>query len=143
MRPEEIKEFLSDILPAVDFNSDFLFTELDSLGVTTIMYALSEKYGIVLEAEDATPKNFKNIESITWMVRSKMYMLNKIKQFAASMPDHLAMVCGEESMTYSQFWEAIQKKAEELKAEGLQPHRAYVYRTNQDMGFLVTYCAIH
>ena len=33
---ENIRELLEDALPLVDFDSDFLFSELDSLGVTTI-----------------------------------------------------------------------------------------------------------
>ena len=36
MKTEEIKLLLEDVLPAVDFNADFLFTELDSLGIATI-----------------------------------------------------------------------------------------------------------
>ena len=34
---EKIKKMLEDALPLVDFDSDFLFSELDSLGVTTIL----------------------------------------------------------------------------------------------------------
>ena len=43
---EHIKELLEDALPLVDFDSDFLFSELDSLGVTTILMVLSDAYGI-------------------------------------------------------------------------------------------------
>lgn len=46
---------MEDALPLVDFDSDFLFSELDSLGVTTILMILSDAYGIRLEATDATP----------------------------------------------------------------------------------------
>ena len=143
MSTEEIKLLLSDVLPAVDFDSDFLFSELDSLGVTTILYVLSEKYGIMLDAQDVTPKNFKSVESIAKMVLTKMSMENKIKQFAKTTPDKVAVICGEDSMTYSQLWDAIVQKAEALKAEGLKPHCAHVFRTNQDISFLVTYCAVH
>ena len=61
MRTEEFKSVLTDVLPAVDFDADFLFTELDSLGVATILFVLSQKYHVLLDAEDVTPKNFKNI----------------------------------------------------------------------------------
>ena len=64
MKSEEIKALLSDLLPAVDFNSDFLFAELDSLGITTILFALAGKYDILLGPEDITPRNFKNIEAV-------------------------------------------------------------------------------
>lgn len=56
----------------VDFDSDFLFRELDSLGVTTILMSLSDKYGIKLEALDATPRNLKTLDSIVAMVQRKL-----------------------------------------------------------------------
>ena len=43
---ERIKELLEDMLPLVDLESDFLFSDLDSLGVTTILMTLSAEYGI-------------------------------------------------------------------------------------------------
>ena len=56
----------------VNLESDFLFSELDSLGVTTILMLLSEEYGIELEARDATPRNLRNIDSIVKMVEEKL-----------------------------------------------------------------------
>ena len=50
---DHIRTLLEDLLPLVDFDSDFLFAELDSLGVTTILMVLSQEYGIELEAKDA------------------------------------------------------------------------------------------
>ena len=138
MKTEEIKDLLTDVLPAVDFDSDFLFAELDSLGVATVLYVLSEKYKIRLEAEDVTPRNFKNVEAITNLVRTKISMENKIHQFALTTPDKVAVICGEDSMTYGQLWDAITRKMEALRAEGLKERRAYVYRTNQNIDFLVT-----
>lgn len=69
---ERIIELLSAALPLVDLESDFLFSELDSLGVTTILMILSEEYGIVLDAKDATPRNLKNIDAIVRMVEGKL-----------------------------------------------------------------------
>lgn len=69
---ERIIELLSAALPMVNLESDFLFSELDSLGVTTILMVLSEEYGIVLDAKDATPKNLKTIDAIVRMVEAKM-----------------------------------------------------------------------
>lgn len=71
---EKIRTLLEDALPLVDFDSDFLFSELDSLGVTTILMTLSEEYKIKLESNDATPKNFKTIDSIVNMVEQKLAM---------------------------------------------------------------------
>lgn len=69
---EKIKTLLEDLLPLVDLDSDFLFAELDSLGVTTILMTLSSQYGIELEAKDATPKNLRNLDSIVKMVEEKL-----------------------------------------------------------------------
>jgi len=69
---EKIRTMLEDALPLVDFDADFLFSELDSLGVTTILMLLSDEFGIKLEAIDATPKNLRSIDSIVAMVERKM-----------------------------------------------------------------------
>ena len=69
---ETIKALLEDALPMVDFDSDFLFSELDSLGVTTILMTLSDYYDISLEAIDATPKNLKTLDSIVAIVEQKL-----------------------------------------------------------------------
>lgn len=69
---DEIRTLLEEVVPLVDFDSEFLFADLDSLGVTAILMTLSEKYGIDLEAADATPKNLKNLDSIVAMVERKM-----------------------------------------------------------------------
>ena len=69
---EKIKTLLEDVLPLVDFDSDFLFSELDSLGVTTILMTLAAEYNIELEAVDATPKNLKSLDSIVKMVETKL-----------------------------------------------------------------------
>lgn len=69
---EEIKTLLEDALPLVDFDSDFIFTELDSLGITSLLMLLSEHYGIQLDRRDATPKNLKNLDSIVKMVEGKL-----------------------------------------------------------------------
>jgi acyl carrier protein len=69
---EQIKALLEDALPLVDFDSQFLFSELDSLGVTTILMMLSDKYDIKLESKDATPKNLKTLDAIVAMVERKL-----------------------------------------------------------------------
>lgn len=68
---EEIKALLEEALPIVDFDSDFLLAELDSLGVTTILMLLSETYHIHLDSHDATPKNLRNLDSLVAMVKVK------------------------------------------------------------------------
>ncbi len=72
MMKEDIKSLLEEALPLVDFDSDFLFSEFDSLGVATILMVLSDKYGIRLDHADATPKNLKNLDNIVAMVERKV-----------------------------------------------------------------------
>jgi len=69
---ETIRPLLEEALPLVDFDSDFLFSELDSLGVTTILMLLSDKFGIHLDATDATPRNLRSLDSIAAMVEQKL-----------------------------------------------------------------------
>ena len=68
---EEVIGLLEDLLPLVDLESDFLFGELSSLDITTIMMVLSEHYNVPMTHEDVTPRNFRNIDSIVEMVRKK------------------------------------------------------------------------
>ncbi len=69
---EKIRTMLEEALPLVDFDSDFLFSELDSLGVTTILMMLSDEFGIKLESTDATPKNLKSLDSIVSLVKKRL-----------------------------------------------------------------------
>ena len=73
---ERIHALLSDALPAVDFEADFLFEELDSLSVTIILFVLSKEYNIPLNAQDVTPKNFKSLDSLVKMVELKLETAN-------------------------------------------------------------------
>ena len=69
---QNILSLLSEALPAVEFESDFLFSELDSLGIVTILVILSKEYNIALDATDVTPRNFRSIDTIVKMVESKL-----------------------------------------------------------------------
>lgn len=68
---ENIRKILEEALPLVDLDSDFLFNELDSLGITTILMLLSDEYQIKLESPDVTPRNFRNLDSLVAMVEKK------------------------------------------------------------------------
>ena len=69
---EKILSLLENELPTVDFSSQFLFSEMDSLAVTTVLAILSDEYKIKLDSEDATPKNFMNIDAIVKLVETKI-----------------------------------------------------------------------
>lgn len=66
-----------------------------------------------------------------------------VQRHAQATPDKVAAVCAGRQITYAQLWAAIEKKAAQLKEEGLKPCRPYVFRATQDIDFLITYCAIH
>lgn len=68
---ENIRKILEEALPLVDLDSDFLFNELDSLGITTILMLLSDEYQIKLDSSDVTPRNFRNLDSLVAMVEKK------------------------------------------------------------------------
>lgn len=69
---ERIRTLLEAELPIVDFDSEFLFSELDSLGVVTILMILSQEFGIELESRDATPKNFRSLDTLVELVERKL-----------------------------------------------------------------------
>lgn len=69
---EKIRKMLEEALPLVNFDSDFLFNELDSLGITTILMLLSDAYHVSLEYSDVTPKNFRSLDSIVELVGRKL-----------------------------------------------------------------------
>ena len=69
---ERIKALLEDQLPLVDLESDALYQELASLGVTTILMTLSDEYGILLDSRDATPKNLRSLDSLVALVERKL-----------------------------------------------------------------------
>jgi acyl carrier protein len=69
---EHIRQLLEEALPLVDFDADFPFSELDSLGVTTILMTLSDEYGIQLDASDATPRNLKSLDALVSLVQKKL-----------------------------------------------------------------------
>ncbi len=69
---EKIRKLLEDQLPLVDLDSETLYQELDSLGVTTILMTLSDEFGIFLDSRDATPKNLRSLDSLVALVERKL-----------------------------------------------------------------------
>ena len=65
---EEIKEMLETELPLIDFNSDHLYQQLDSLSTTYIIQLLTDKYGMKIELPQISPLTFSSVDSITELV---------------------------------------------------------------------------
>ena len=69
---QKIKKLLEDQLPLVDLDSERLYDDLDSLGVTTILMTLSEEFDIELDTRDATPNNLRNLDALVALVEKKL-----------------------------------------------------------------------
>ena len=65
---EEIKGMLETELPLIDFNTDHLYQQLDSLSTTYIIQLLTDKYGVRIELPQISPRNFSSVDSITELV---------------------------------------------------------------------------
>ena len=72
-----------------------------------------------------------------------MTLEQSIAHYAEVAPDRVAAVCAEDAISYSELWNRIICRADELRTMGLEEHRPYVFRASQNIDFLVTYCAIH
>lgn len=65
---EEIKEMLETELPLIDFNSDHLYQQLDSLSTTYIIQLLTDRCGVRIELPQISPRTFSSVDSITELV---------------------------------------------------------------------------
>lgn len=68
---EKLQHLIEESLPLVDTESDFLFEELDSLGITTILMIIANEFGVTLSHTDVTPKNFKSLDSLVELINQK------------------------------------------------------------------------
>ena len=65
-----------------------------------------------------------------------------LKQDAERFPDKLAVICGDEHVTYAELWSRVQRRAEALRG-CYAPHKIVAIRTSQNIDFLVEYFALH
>ncbi|MBO4549129.1 MAG: acyl--CoA ligase [Bacteroidaceae bacterium] len=72
-----------------------------------------------------------------------MILEERIEYFAKSAPDKAAVICDEQTMSYSCLWKRIQEKAQQMKEDGVCEGKPYVFVATQDANFIVTYCAVH
>ena len=66
-----------------------------------------------------------------------------LRDHALCKPEHCAITQGSERISYRLLWKNIQDCADQLRANGLEMHRPYVFRASQDASFVATYCAVH
>ena len=72
-----------------------------------------------------------------------MTLEQSIYRHSIDTPNKVAAVCGTDTITYGELWSSILIRAEELKLQGVLPNRPHVFRSTQDIRFVVTYCAVH
>ena len=80
-----------------------------------------------------------------------MRLVDYLEQNAQRYPDKLAVVCGGQSLTYAQLWQAVQAQRLLLSKSlchndhSTTDHPAFIhcFRSSQSIDFLVTYLATH
>lgn len=69
-----------------------------------------------------------------------------LKRNAKTCPHQVAVVCKDIELSYKELWEKVLDRSTVLKEEygiGEGCHRAVIFRSSQDIAFLVNYFAIH
>ena len=67
-----------------------------------------------------------------------MSLEDYLYQNAQRYPSKVAVVCGNQSLTYAQLWQAVERCSHDFR-----PHEVVCFRSSQDIDFLVTYMAVH
>lgn len=74
------------------------------------------------------------------MLKEMMQLEDYLRGWAESCPSKVAIICGEETVTYHELWEQVTHRSLEYKQ---QEGYAVVIRSSQNIEFLVTYFACH
>ena len=85
-----------------------------------------------------------------------MRLVDYLEQNAQRYPDKIAVVCGDQSLTYAQLWQEVQAQRLSLSTSLChndhstidhsttgRPAFVHCFRSSQSIGFLVTYLATH
>ena len=67
-----------------------------------------------------------------------MSLEDYLHQNAQRYPDKVAVACGDQSYTYAQLWQEVEKMSKSLSRNDV-----HCFRSSQDIDFLVTYLATH
>ncbi len=70
-----------------------------------------------------------------------MRLVDYLAQHAECRPDKVAVICGDERLTYAQLWQRVQAKS--LNLSIFSSPNFSIVRTTQTTDFLITYLAIH
>lgn len=69
---EEILKILENIHPEHDFKASQDFVAdglLDSFDIVTLVTEIEQKFGVIIDGEDVTPENFRNVASLNQLLR--------------------------------------------------------------------------
>lgn len=66
-----------------------------------------------------------------------------IERYARLTPEKAAVISQGQTLSYACLWEKIQRKACQLRVEGLSEGKSHVFVATQDVEFIATYCAVH
>ena len=66
-----------------------------------------------------------------------------LERHAVGSPQKAAVICCGKTLTYSELWTGVQRRARELQAAGVGNGVPFVFRSSQDPDFLFTYLAVH
>ena len=69
-----------------------------------------------------------------------MMLVDYLEQNAQRYPDKVAVVCGDQSLTYARLWQAVHTQSLSLSKSLSKIH---CFRSSQSIDFLVTYLATH
>ena len=67
-----------------------------------------------------------------------MTLEDYLYQNAQRYSSKVAVVCGDQSLTYAQLWQEVERRSHDFR-----PHEVVCFRSSQDIDFLVTYMAVH
>jgi acyl carrier protein len=69
---EKIIDVIDQAMPNADIKANYLYNSVDSLGLLIIAQALSNEFNINIDSDDLNPKNFRNVENLEKLIKSKM-----------------------------------------------------------------------
>lgn len=73
-----------------------------------------------------------------------MRWIELVAQVVERYPDDLAVICGNDCLTYAQLWQAVEEEAQRLKAEEhVQAGQYYQQKCTQDIPYVVRFLALH
>ncbi|MBO5371428.1 MAG: acyl carrier protein [Lachnospiraceae bacterium] len=68
---QELLEFLKDVLPNVDWETDQLLVDdgiLDSMDIISVISEITDEYDVKISMDDMKPENFNSVQAMHDMI---------------------------------------------------------------------------